>query len=664
MNCFSNANSSKQSKMGLLKTAARTLTMACSGAALAAMIGCSGLGSAGTVLSPPVNKSGQQISGRVHGGQQAISGATIQLYAVGTTGTGSASMALLTPATTTDPNGNFSLTGKYYCPQYGSLVYVVATQGNPGLGPGKSNPNAALMAAVGPCTTPVVNGGITQYTLDPNSFIFINEITTVAAVYALAPFMTDYAHIGSSSTSTGPTGIVNAFTTAAMLADSSAGATPGPQLPYTVTPAPNTGFPTVITTLANILSGCINSDGTAAGCTQLFNYTGGTADTIAAILAITRNPGNNVANLFNLTSGFQAFAGSLSTTPNDWTISLQYVSLGLGTPMSLATDSTGNLWIANQTQNVITEVYSASSGNPAGDPNSYSPGVIGAQALAIDPSNDIWIANTAGNSVIEMDDYGNVLSSGSGYTSGINAPIAIAIDTNGNPWVANYNGNSVTQLIPSGGTPAYTASAFSPITVGYNVYAISQPTGIAVDGNNNVWLSNSGLQAGFGLATQLLGFDQNGNPLNLTSQTIQNPLGLAVDSSNNVWIASNGTSQVGAVTPAVPGPGYTLSETASGGGINQPAAVAVDSAGTIWATNSVVSGSLSEISSSGTAVSPATGFGTLNTPLGIAVDPSGNVWTANSGDNTVTEFVGIASPTTSPVVNKVAGLARPGPRGR
>jgi len=114
----------------------------------------------------------------------------------------------------------------------------------------------------------------------------------------------------------------------------------------------------------------------------------------------------------------------------------------------------------------------------------------------------------------------------------------------------------------------------------------------------------------------------------------------------------------------VPGPGYLLSGTTSGGGINQPAAVAVDSAGTIWATNSVASGSVSEVSSAGTAVSPATGFGSLNMPLGIAVDPSGNLWTVNSGDNTVTEFVGIAAPTTSPVVNKIAGMVRLGSRGR
>jgi hypothetical protein len=43
--------------------------------------------------------------GSVHGGQQAVSGSTIQLYAVGTTGDGSAATPLLTQAVTTDASG-------------------------------------------------------------------------------------------------------------------------------------------------------------------------------------------------------------------------------------------------------------------------------------------------------------------------------------------------------------------------------------------------------------------------------------------------------------------------------------------------------------------------------------------------------------------------------
>src|SRR5438445_4103263 len=84
----------------------------------------------GKVIEPLVRHSS------VHGGQQPVSGATLQLYAVGTTGDGSAATALLTQAVTSDANGNFDITGAYTCPSASTLVYITATGGNPGLSPG------------------------------------------------------------------------------------------------------------------------------------------------------------------------------------------------------------------------------------------------------------------------------------------------------------------------------------------------------------------------------------------------------------------------------------------------------------------------------------------------------------------------------------------------
>jgi hypothetical protein len=124
----------------------------------------------------------------VHGGQQPVSGSTLQLYAVGTTGDGSPATPLLTQTVTSDANGNFTITGAYTCPSASTLVYVTATGGNPGLSSGTNNAALALMAALGPCGS-----------LGPSTFISMNELTTVAAVWALAPFMSSYSSIGSGS---------------------------------------------------------------------------------------------------------------------------------------------------------------------------------------------------------------------------------------------------------------------------------------------------------------------------------------------------------------------------------------------------------------------------------------------------------------------------------
>ena len=76
----------------------------------------------------------------------------------------------------------------------------------------------------------------------------------------------------------------------------------------------------------------------------------------------------------------------------------------------------------------------------------------------------------------------------------------------------------------------------------------------------------------------------------------------------------------------------------TGGGLDFPEQVAIDSAGNAWVANG--GGSVTEISSTGGFLSGTTGYtdGTLSTPIGIAIDTSGNVWVANNSGNSVTEL--------------------------
>ena len=89
------------------------------------------------------------IQGKVYGGQQPLVGASIQLYAAGTTGDASSALPLLSTAVITDGGGRFSINGDYTCPSASSLVYLTATGGDPGLG--RANNASSLMSALGPC---------------------------------------------------------------------------------------------------------------------------------------------------------------------------------------------------------------------------------------------------------------------------------------------------------------------------------------------------------------------------------------------------------------------------------------------------------------------------------------------------------------------------------
>src|SRR5579871_4462367 len=184
--------------------------------------------------------------GSVHGGQQPVSGATIQLYAVGSNGDGSAATPLISQPVTSDANGNFSISGSYSCPTAASLVYIVASGGNPGLAPGTNNTALNMMTALGRCDS-----------LSSLGFVVINELTTVAAVSALSPFMTSPANVGSSSADA--SSLANAFTLASVFVNPSTGSAPGLNVPAgTIVPVAK------INTLADIMAVCVNSAGAVA----------------------------------------------------------------------------------------------------------------------------------------------------------------------------------------------------------------------------------------------------------------------------------------------------------------------------------------------------------------------------------------------------------------
>jgi len=295
------------------------------GTLLAGTLALSGCGTA------PVTSAVKtlQIAGAVHGGQQPVTGATLQLYAVGTTGDGSAATPLiLTTATTSDgsgsatdgnanaannlntlPAGFFTLTNQYVCPPQGAEVYLVAKGGNPGLAAGTNNPALAMMAALGPCSA-----------LTPTTNIFIDELTTVGSVAALYPYMTSYAAVGSGTGDA--TALANAFAKVNEYTNTSSGTVPGPTLP-----ASTYASSTEIDTLADVIAECINSagnTGSTSACATLFAYTpnGGTTptDTIGAVINILQNPNQNVCPIWQMTPATGPYMPTLSACPANWNL--------------------------------------------------------------------------------------------------------------------------------------------------------------------------------------------------------------------------------------------------------------------------------------------------------------------------------------------------------
>jgi hypothetical protein len=278
------------------------------------------LGTTGCVNTQgaPASTSAVSIQGTVFGGQQPIVGASIQLYAAGTPDSGGdygqGATALISGALpTTNSNGAFSITGRYALPSLPSHFYIVATGGSPGNG-NPVNSHIVQMAVIGDCAA--------TSTLSSSLVININEVTTIASIVALQPFMSTPTGIPGAPVVIGaPTTAYNdlrtAFKTASTLASISTGAT--------ISSTSSNGK--LLNTLADILAFCVNSNPAGDSfCSTLFaNATpsGHTAaaDTVQAGWYIAANPANHVSALFGLVPPNPPFV-ALSSVPASLAVSL------------------------------------------------------------------------------------------------------------------------------------------------------------------------------------------------------------------------------------------------------------------------------------------------------------------------------------------------------
>ncbi|MGA7157263.1 MAG: putative Ig domain-containing protein, partial [Acidobacteriaceae bacterium] len=586
------------------------------------------------------------FQGQVLAGTTPVNGATIQLYAVGATGNASAAIPMLTQTVLSDPLGMFQLKGLYTCGQSNTgasipataQLYLVATGGIASSTSNASNSALTMVVAIGPCTT-----------LTSTPEFTLNERTTAAAAWALAPFASSATNIGASSTNI--LGLTNAFLDAALLANPATGAPA--TLPTNLTV--ETGK---LNALADALNSCTAGDGST--CTPLFTAatpTNGTTptDTFTAALNITHHPGDNVAAVYSAISANGPTAPPFATTPltqspNDWTMSLTITGGGLSSPTTLGVDSLNNIWVANENSPL-------SAFNAQGTPLSttgYGAGVIAqTYGLAIDTSNNIWVTNYNGNggpgSVTEFD---GITSSTPGastsYGNGICYPYAAAADTNGNVFFANEECSSATILSPTGAV----VSSEVGQTLGLN----AKPLYLAVDTAHGFWLSDDDNTIAHISAPSTT--YPNGQLLS-HPDCCYNSHGVALDVAGNVWVANYLNSTISEVAPDGT---VLINQQTVDAGAATPFAVVVDAAQNIWFTD-LNSGSLLELSgpnstTPGTELSPSPGvhsfggFGldaSLTEPYSLAPDRSGNLWVSNQGQDALTMFFGLAAPTLTPL---------------
>ena len=606
------------------------------GAIITAPLACGGGSSKGTSSS-----NGATISGTATAGQVPVAGATISLWSAGITATQLGSSA------TTDSNGSFSF--NFACPESGTLIYATATGG--------TNSYIYLTSALGAC------GSL------PASVV-INEVTTVAAAYALNGFVVappDNSgaplHIQGK-----PPGLDNAFATVSNLVSASNGLVA--KSPAVVN---QSAVANMLNSLSDALAACDNSNSVSTqspSCAELFscatqgaaygshNCTGGATplptNTFSAAWEIAKNAGIvSIEGIYDVSTQSSAYSPTLSAVPTDLTLLLAFAVPNTIEGGPLAIDGSGNVWTFNSASpSYLYQVSPAGSYNKYNAAGPFSSG--NSNSMAIDSSDNIWVGGT--DQVAEFSPAGTetllpsmpqVTSTncqpGSGLSGG---SIGMAFDPNGDLWVgnANVNGNCASddvELSAGGSMPQLEPQGGYPVVGGTSLIE-----GLAVDNAGHVWnvthqaiveLSNSGT---------LLGTCGNVPSVNTAWWSV------AVDQTGtNLWVMDTDIT--------APAADYVVASKCAvtphtGGGINAPTAVAVDGAGHVWIANHG-GPSVTELGPNGAPLSPAVGFdvgGAIDDAQSIGVDQSGNVWVGD-GTTSLYELVGAAAPTKNPIVSAV-----------
>ncbi len=590
------------------------------------------------VPAPQVDLSLAAFQGTVHGGNQPVQGSYVGIYA--TTSAGYGGTVTQIANATTDSNGNFSFSTTPSCPS-NQFAYMLATGGNPGLAPGTNNQAILLMAPLGACSG-----------LSSLSFVTINEVTTVAAAYALSGFLPaggagmTYSAItggaampGVTTSSTNVQGLTDAFANAAAILNLSTG------LANTMTPSGGTVPQGTIHAIADILQNCVNSTGAAsASCTGATgSLTAATPPTGSGIVApvnslqaaidIAQYPGNNVGGLFGLLSTSPAFATGLTSAPNDWTVGITYTNSTLSGALSLAIDASDNVWVGGSINADIMEFSpqgamlspapsgTAPSTHAAGPQGGWAPTIYqnptgsgygdNFRNIAFDPSGNVWFSDgTASGSNLGVYEYTPAGTATAPTQGTLTERSYAAVDTNTNNYTiaADKYGNIF--------TVSYKKSTCATTTKACNLVELV-PT------------SYTPYQTfGAGLYTDY-------------SPDVNGARGLAVDTNTgNIWVTDIGSSavtlfQAALNNGAVAGASAADKVIALGAATDASYGVAVDKSANAWVVMTT-SGGLYEVNSSGTVVGTEITGGGLSSPAYLIIDGNNNLFIASNLGSTAT----------------------------
>jgi hypothetical protein len=484
-------------------------------------------------------------------------------------------------------------------------------------------------------------GGIVLATIigqEIRGAIVINELTTVAAAFALAQFIAQNGTIAGSTFG---------LRVAAGMSDNLVSPLTGGSSDVMLA-SPNADETNSLRStraLANLLSPTARGfQGAWDTLRQLTTPPGSQppADTFQAMVNIARNPANNVDEIYQQAQVLDDFLPTLQSAPDAWTLAVKVNRTGddgvrmFGGPANISWDRNGYAWVANNvfqgTPNsgdfvVVLKPNGMPSDGQNGTPRSpvVGGGMVGPGfGVSVGPDGNVWVGSFGwgpsssfppAGIVSAFDASGNPVPGGICF-QGLERVQGTVADAQNNLWLASYETNTV--VVYPGGNPnlwfSYPPQGSTQAAPGTGTFGIA----VREAEPGTAWVTYS---AGLGWPTanpsHVARFRIANGALEctLTRQAGAAVKGIALDGHGNAWIASGGDDSVYVVTPEGQVTGFT-----DRGGLSGPWGVAVDGDDDVWVANFGPMGAEADYTAAG--ISKLAGAGSPSgLPVGEALTP-------------------------------------------
>jgi sugar lactone lactonase YvrE len=340
-------------------------------------------------------------------------------------------------------------------------------------------------------------------------------------------------------------------------------------------------------------------------------------------------------------------------------------ALAAGAPAWLGINATTGALAGTVPSGITTFTYSVTATNAAGTAtagpftvtvtlpftpvfyaDTFAPGQV-STGMAEDSSGNLWIANQSINQIDEYSSTGQFLQSfgTSGSTPGdLDSPTGLAIYGN-DLYVANFN--FIDEFNISNSPPTLVRD-WGSVGTGTGQFADGGAIGVAIDGSGNVWVSDYG-------NSRIEEFSASGSYKSQIDD--QDAYGMAFDSSGDLVVANGPADEIEVLSTS-----GTVSQTISGAGtgagaFDDPWGVTVDSSGNIWFTD-VLGSQVLEYSSTGVWLQTVTNPGGLSEPEFLSVDSTTGIVTVGAASSADVEQF---APATAPrfIVDTPPGYVSP-----